>query len=44
MDFTATTAAVVSQSFGEGLFDGKSLRDPNEGKDLAAIERGRQAG
>jgi hypothetical protein len=44
MDFTQTASAVVSQSIGEGLFDGKPLPDPNEGKDPAAIERGRQGG
>ena len=44
LDFTQTAAAVVSQSIGEGLFDGKPLPDPNEGKDPQAIERGRQGG
>lgn len=44
LDFTATAAAVVSQSIGEGLFDGKPLPDPNEGKDAKAVERGRQGG
>jgi hypothetical protein len=44
MDFTQTASAIVSQSIGEGLFDGKPLADPNEGKDPAAIERGRQGG
>lgn len=44
MDFTQTASAVVSQSIGEDLFDGKPLADPNEGKDPAAIERGRQGG
>jgi hypothetical protein len=44
LDFTQTAAAIVSQSIGEGLFDGKPLPNPNEGKDLAAIERGRKGG
>lgn len=44
LDFTATAAAVVSQSIGEDLFDGSALPDPNQGKDLKAIERGRQGG
>jgi len=44
LDFTQTAAAVVSQSIGEGLFDGQPLSDPNEGKDPQAIERGRQGG
>lgn len=44
LDFTQTAAAIVSQSIGEGLFDGSPLVDPNEGKDPAAIERGRKGG
>jgi hypothetical protein len=44
LDFTQTAAAVVSQSIGESLFDGKPLHDPNEGKDPQAVERGRQGG
>jgi hypothetical protein len=44
LDFTQTAAAVVSQSIGEGLFDGKALPDPNAGKDAKAVERGRQGG
>jgi hypothetical protein len=44
LDYTETAAAVVSQSIGEGLFDGLPLPDPNEGKDPQAIERGRQGG
>ena len=44
LDFTATAASIVSQSIGEGLFDGKPLPDPNEGKDPKAIARGRQGG
>ncbi len=44
LDFTQTAAAVVSQAIGEGIFDGKPLSDPNEGKDAKAIERGRQGG
>jgi hypothetical protein len=43
-DFTQTASAIVSQSIGEGLFDGKPLPDPNEGEDPAAVERGRQGG
>jgi len=42
LDFTQTAAAVVSQAIGEGVFDGAPLPDPNEGKDLKAVERGRQ--
>ena len=44
LDYTETAAAVVSQSIGEGLFDGLPLPDPNEGKHPQAIERGRQGG
>jgi hypothetical protein len=44
LDFTQTAAAVVSQSIGEDLFTGAPLIDPNEGKDLKAVERGRQGG
>jgi hypothetical protein len=44
LDFAQTAAAVVSQSIGEGLFDGKTLPDPNEGKDGKTIARGRQGG
>jgi hypothetical protein len=44
LDFTATAASVVSQAIGQGLFDGEALPDPNEGKDPAAIERGRKGG
>ena len=43
LDITQT-AAVVSQSIGENLFDGSPLPDPNAGKDPKAIERGRQGG
>ena len=44
LDFTETAAAVVSQAIGENLFDGSPLPDPNEGKDPAAISRGRLGG
>lgn len=44
MDFTATAAAIVSQSIGEGLFDGKPLPDPLEGKDPVAVARGKAGG
>ena len=44
LDFTQTAAAVVSQSIGEGLFDGKPLLDPHAGNDARAVERGRQGG
>ena len=44
LDYTETAAAVVSQSIGESLFTGEPLPDPNEGKDLKAVERGRQGG
>ena len=44
LDFTETAAAVVSQAIGENLFDGSPLPDPNEGKDVAAITRGRLGG
>jgi hypothetical protein len=44
LDFPQTAAAIVSQVIGEGVFDGKPLPDPNEGKDPHAIERGRQGG
>jgi hypothetical protein len=44
LDFTQTAASIVSQSIGEGLFDGKPLPDPNESKDAKAVERGRQGG
>jgi hypothetical protein len=44
LDFTANAASVVSRAIGEDLFDGSALPDPNEGKDPAAIERGRQGG
>jgi hypothetical protein len=37
-DLTTTAASVVSRSFGENLFDGTPLSDPNEGKDPKAIE------
>jgi hypothetical protein len=42
LDFTATAASMGSQAIGEGLFGGRALPDPNEGKDPQAIERGRQ--
>lgn len=35
---------MVSQSIGEGLFNGKPLPDPHTGKDAKAVERGRQGG
>lgn len=44
MDFTATAAGVVSKAIGEDLFTGRALPDPNEGKDPAAIARGRLGG
>jgi hypothetical protein len=44
LDFTQTAAAVVSQAIGEGVFDGKPLSDPDEGKDPQAIEQGRAGG
>jgi hypothetical protein len=44
LDFTQTAAAVVSQSIGEGLFDGKPLPDPHAGKEAKVVERGRQGG
>jgi len=40
LDFTQTAATVVSQSIGEGLFNGKPLPDPHTGKDAKAVERG----
>jgi len=44
LDFTQTAAATVSQAIGADLFTNEPLPDPNEGKDPAAIERGRQGG
>jgi hypothetical protein len=44
LDYTQTAAAIVSQSIGEGLFDGKPLPDPNEGKDPKAVARGKAGG
>lgn len=44
LDFTATAASIVSQAIGEGLFDGKALPDPNEGKDPKAVARGKAGG
>lgn len=44
LDFTQTAASIVSQSIGEGLFDGEPLPDINEGKDPQAVERGRAGG
>lgn len=44
LDFTATAAAIVSQSIGEGLFTGLPLADPNEGKDPKAVARGKAGG
>jgi hypothetical protein len=44
LDYTQTAASVVSQSIGEGLFDGKPLPDPNEGKDPKAVARGKAGG
>jgi hypothetical protein len=44
LDFTQAAAASVSQAIGEDLFTGAPLVDPNKGKDLKAVERGRQGG
>lgn len=44
LDYTQTAASIVSQSIGEGLFDGKPLPDPNEGKDPKAVARGKAGG
>ena len=44
LDFTQVAAASVSRAIGEDLFTGGPLLDPNEGKDLKAMERGRKGG
>jgi hypothetical protein len=44
LDFTQTAAATISRAIGEDLFDGSELPDPLEGKDPAAVARGRAGG